>query len=337
MKNKNRIIKNSLFYFTLCVLHSALFLAVIFISALAVSAQNKFFVRISAETSIENDRIELGKIAEIKGDEKSVEKLQKISLGYAPNVGMLREIPREKIILAIAAAGFSANEIALEAPPKIIVRRTAQNLDEKILRAAVENAVAAELQTEGVMFNIARLELPAKIEIPAGNFAVRAVLGNAQNMFAPFSVALEIRVNEKLVRRVSAMLEIEAFADVLVTNKDLVSGKKLTAEDTKIENRRITKPLKTYLRNPELLRGLNLTKNLTTGEEITTDSTVSAAVIKTGDAVQIEAVSDKLKIVISGEARTNGKIGDRISVKNAQSGAILQALVLDEKTVRVNF
>lgn len=318
-------------------LRPALLLMVIAVCTLAVSAQNKISVRLSAETAIENDRIELGKIAEIKGDEKSVEKLKKVSLGYAPNIGMLREIQRDKLILAIAAAGFSTNEILLESPPKIIVKRTAQNIGDKILREAVEKAVADELKAENVTFTISRLDLPSKIEIPSGDFVVKAFLGKSQNLFAPFSVALEIRVDEKIVRRLSAMIQIEAFAEILVANKNLISGKRLANDDVKTENRHLEKPLKNYLRNIESLRGLNLIKNLTEGDELTTDSTIAAAVIKTGDAVQIEAHSEKLKIIINGEARTNGKIGDRISVKNTQSGAILQAVVLDEKTVRVNF
>lgn len=328
MENKALHLAFSFFHFGLCF-------AVIFL--ISASAQTKTIVRLAPETTIENDRIELGKIARISGDNAKIQKLNSVSLGYAPSVGMLRELTKDRINLAIAAAGFSAADYALDAPAKIIVRRAAQSVAENVLREAVEKAVAEQLKAEGVSFKIARLDLPAQIEIPSGAIEVKADLGNSRNLFAPFSISLEIQADKKTVRRISAMTQIEAFADILVASKDLTLGGKISATDFSIENRRLEKPLANYIRNIENLRGFNLTKNLSAGTVLTTDAVVSAAVIKTGDSVQIQAQSGNLKIIINGEARANGKIGDRISVKNTQSGALLQAVVLDEKTVKVNF
>lgn len=338
MNNGQRTTDNFVLRFTFCILRFALlsFATVVFYSVSA-SAQNKILVRLAPETTIENDRIELGKIARISGEEEQIERLKSISLGYAPSVGMLRELTKDRINLAISAAGFSAKEYTLESPTKIIVRREAQSISEDILREAVEKAVSEQLKTEGVNFKIVRLDLPAKIEIPSGDVSVKADLGNSRNIFAPFSISLEIQIDKKIVRRVSAMTQIEAYADVLVTTRDLKLGEKVSEADVKIENRLLQKSLANYLRNAANLRGVNLTKNLSAGSELTTDSIVAGAVIKTGDLVQIQAQSENLKILINGEARTNGKIGDRISVKNSQSGAILQAVVMDEKTVKVNF
>lgn len=337
--------ENVILYYIFSILHSAFSLsvisvfsaAIVFLSCVSISAQNKIVVRIASETTIENDRIDLGKIAQISGKDNKIERLKLISLGYAPSVGMMRELTKDRINLAISAAGFSAAEFTLESPAKIIVRRSAQTIGDDILREAVEKTVAEQLKTEGVVFKIVRLDLPAKVEIPSGEVSVRADFGNAQNIFTPFSIALEIQVDKKVVRRVSVMMQIEAYADVLVAAKDLTIGGKVSASDVKIENLLLQKPLTNYLRNPETLRGLSLTKSLSAGTALTTDSIIAGAVIKIGDLVQVQAQSENLKIIINGEARANGKIGDRISVKNQASGAILQAIVMDEKTVKVNF
>lgn len=338
MENGKWKMENNTLHFALSILHFALSSVAIFLffASLAFS-QNKTIVRLAPETMIENDRIELGKIAKISGEAAKIDKLNSVSLGYAPSVGMLRELTKDRINLAIAAAGFSAGDYTLDAPAKIIVRRAAQSVGETMMREAVEKAVAEQLKAEGVSFKIVRLDLPAQIEIPSGEIEVKADLGNSRNLFAPFSISLEIQADKKTVRRLSLMTQIEAFANVLVASKDLSLGSKMSASDVIIENRRLEKPLTNYLRTPENLRGVNLTKNISTGTLLTTDTVVSAAVIKTGDLVQIQAQSGNLKIIVGGEARTNGKIGDRISVKNTQSGAILQAVVLDEKTVKVNF
>ena len=302
------------------------------------SAQSKPTIRVSAETVIENDRIELGVISQISGEAMQTARLRKISLGYAPNVGMTREITRPQIALAISAAGFAENELTLDAPAKIVVRRAAQEIEESRIREAVEKAVLNQFAADRIEARIVRLDLPAgKILIQSGETEIRVNVANVQNPFAPFSLPVEIRVDNKTVRRLAVNVQIEAFADVLIAARDLTANGKITEADVKIEKRRLEKSITKYVRDAKALRGAVLLKNVSAGTEITTDALAAGYVIKAGDTVQIEAQSGALKIIVKGEARTSGRIGDRVSVKNSQSGAILQAVVVDEGLVRINF
>ncbi len=65
------------------------------------------------------------------------------------------------------------------------------------------------------------------------------------------------------------------------------------------------------------------------------DSIAAATVIKLGDPVRIEASYGRIKIVVNGEARANGRIGERIAVKNKDSGVLMQAIVIDQGLVKV--
>ncbi len=319
----------------LSVFSAAIFL-LFFVGSLF--AQGKAVIHVSAETTIENDRVTLGDIAEISGaNEEAKNRLKMVSLGYAPNVGMTREIFKDKILLAIAAAGFSKNDFALDAPAKIFVRRTAQIVGQNLLREAVEKAVLTNFQRENISAKIVRLDLPSDIQISSGKVEVRANPINAGNFFLPFSVSLEIRVDEKIVRRASATVQVEASAEILVAAKDLISGAKIAESDVKKEIRRLEKPLNSYLRDASKLRGAILTNNLSGGAEITIDAVAAGYVIRGGDLVRIVGESGKMQIIINGEARSSGKIGDRIAVKNSQSGTILQAVVVDEGLVKVLF
>jgi len=59
---------------------------------------------VRVESIARQDRLFLGDVAEILSESGSREQLRTIALGYAPEVGALREWQR-KIALAIAAAG----------------------------------------------------------------------------------------------------------------------------------------------------------------------------------------------------------------------------------------
>lgn len=323
--------------FTITLFSKFSVLAAVVCCCLPVFAQGKVSIQIAPEITVENDTIRLGKIAEIKGDEAKAERMKNISLGYAPNVGMLREISRRQLELAISAAGFLPNEITIISPDKFIVRRDAQEISATLIRETIEKAISAQFSDNKILIQIVKIEVPEKIYVPLGKSEIRTNFANIRNPFAPFSLPLEIRIDGLVVRRISANLQIEGFAEILVAAKNLSLNSKITENDVRLEKRRIEKNISNYLFDKEKLRGANLVKNLTEGAEITADSFVAGVVVKNGDLLRIEGYSGKLKIIVSGEARASGKIGDRIAVKNSQSGAILQATVVDEGLVRINF
>lgn len=314
-----------------------IFAITIFVFCFAVSAFAQTNIRVNAETVIENEQIILGDIAEISGVKQNAERLRSISLGYAPNIGMVREIERDRIKLMISAAGFSAKEFALNSPESVIIRRAGQEINQIQIRESIEQTILEQFEKSEVSVRILRIEVPEKIEVPMGKVKIETKLSNILNIFAPFSMPVEIRVNDLVVQRLSANVEIEAFANVFVASKDLEKNSRLNLADVTLENRRIEKPLSNYLRETEKLRGIKLTKDLMSGAILTTDSFFADVVIKIGDPVRIVGESGKFKIVINGEARASGKIGDRIAVKNLQSDKILQAIVVDEGLVKVNF
>lgn len=317
------------------------FYAVVFFcfGVLSVSAQTSAAIRILPQTQIENDTIRLGDIAKISGaGDEVVQRLKTISLGYAPNVGSIREIERAKIELAIRAAGFAAADVRLEMPSRILIKRGGQKVGAELLREAVETAILPNFSASGAKAQIVRLDLPESIEIPAGKVSIKASAPNfIGNLTAPFSVPLEIRVDERVVKRLNATVNIEVSAIVFVAAKNLVSGANLSEADVQPENRRLEKMPSNYFRDRKNLRGAVLLKNLAAGAEITRDAVVAGIVVKTGDLIRIVGESGKTKIIIAGEARASGRVGDRIPVKNLQSNAVLQAVVVDEGVVQVRF
>lgn len=295
-------------------------------------------VRVGAEVIAQGERLVLGDIGSIDGaDAGCVERLRAVSLGYAPNVGAVRELTREKIQLSIAAAGFSIGDVALQSPAVVTVKRAAQRVAPETLREAVERVTLAELEARGATAQLVRLDLPTSIEVPSGTVQARASLGGVKDYSAPFAVSIELLVDGRVVRRLSATAQVEAQAAVLVAARDLTENTRLREQDVRLEMRRLERPIATYVREFERLRGVALTRTLASGEPVTTDAIYADIVIKPGDPVRIVGESGGLSLSVAGEARAAGRVGDRIQVKNLQSGVLLQAFVVDEGLVRVRF
>jgi flagella basal body P-ring formation protein FlgA len=309
-----------------------------------VFAQGKLAIHIPAETTVAADQIALGDIAEISGGETSAAshsaaRARQISLGFSPRVGAMREIGRANILLALAAAGFNESDLALDIPAKVLVKRAAQVLSQNALREAVEKAILPPFEAENVSARIVKLELPGSVDLPTGSVEVRVVnFSGVTTFLAPTVLSLELRVDGKVLRRVPVNVEVEASADVLVLDHNGLAGARLSAADVRVEKIRLERSLSSYLRSPASLAGKKLLKNLSASTPLTTDAIAADTVIKAGDTVSIIARSSGgMQISITGEARAGGRIGDRIAVKNTQSGVILQAQVIDEGLVKLNF
>lgn len=294
-------------------------------------------IRVNGETIVKNDKLMLGNIAEVtSNDAIIVERLRTISLGYAPNVGAVRELQREKIFMAIASAGFSTSDVSFESPTIVRIRRASQTVDSKLIREVVENAVLNPLKTVGAVTELTRLDVPVSVEVPTGEVEVRASSGIVRDLFSPFSVSIEILIDGRVAKRMSAIAQVEATMPVIVAARDIQSNERIKETDVRVETRKLSKPVTNYFRDFSKLRGTDSSRPIAKGEIVTSDSMVAGIVIKAGDSVRLIYNSGDMQIVVMGEARALGRIGDRIQVKNKQSGTFLQAIIVDEGIVRVN-
>ena len=295
-------------------------------------------VRVVAETIAQQDRVTLGDLAEVRAEAaETVTRLRAVSLGYAPNVGMTREIARERLTLAIAAAGFAEGTVRLEAPAVILIRRAAQVVDSLLIREAIEHATLDALNASGATARLSRLDFPAQVEAPAGQLEIRASAGQVRDVFSPFTVFVELWQEGRVVKRFNATAQVEAFAPILVVAREIAANTRLRQDSFKTEVKRLERPLNQYVTDPERLRGMAVRRAMARGEAIMTDVIHSEIVVRPGDQVRIIGQSGALQLIVTGEARAAGRIGDRIQVKNSQSGALLQAIVADEGVVRIRF
>ena len=164
---------------------------------------------------------------------------------------------------------------------------------------------------------------------------------NVRDVFSPFTVFVEFWQEGRIVHRCNAVAQVEAHAPVVVAARELSAQTRLRADAITVEVRKLTRPLNNYVTNADYLRGMALRRAVGRGEIITREDLNSEIVVRSGDQVRIIGESGSgahaIQVFVTGEARSAGRIGDRIQVKNLQSGVMLQAVVTDEGVVRIRF
>jgi flagella basal body P-ring formation protein FlgA len=293
---------------------------------------------VRSEATAQADVLLLGDVAEIVcPDEEARARLASISLGYAPRVGAARELTREQIERAVAAAGFHAGQVVIEIGRAPVVRRASQRVAADVLREAVERAALSALRAAGAEARLVRFDAPQSVSLPSGALAVGVEPLAARDLFRPFTAYVTLSVDGRLARRLAVTTEAEAEAEVCVAARDLAAGARVRPEDVKVERRRLTRAPSDYCARPGELRGVSARRGFAAGETVGRADLAREIVIKPGDAVRIVGESGATRVSVAGEARGAGRVGDRVQVRNKQSGAALQAVVVDEGLVRVAF
>lgn len=295
-------------------------------------------VKARAEAVVKSDVIHLADVAEVAcADAGRRARLEQISLGYAPGVGATRELSATALLLAVSAAGFVTGEVTIEPARPVLVRRASQTVSAVLLREAVERAALSALRAESVEARLIRFDAPAAVELPAGAVEVRIEPILARDLFRPFTAFVVLAVDGRVVRRLAVVAAIEAEAAVCVAARDVAAGARLRPEDVRVEKRRLTRRPAEYFTDPSQLRGVSAREGLAEGAAVSRDGLTREFVVQPGDAVRIVGESGTFSVSVAGEARGAGRVGDRVQVKNLQSGVALQAVVVDEGLVRVSF
>jgi flagellar basal body P-ring formation protein FlgA len=289
------------------------------------------------DSSAARETVLIGDIADVTGGRaESVHRLRGVSLGCAPALGVTRMIARAEIAAAIRAAGFSEREIAFGGAAVTRIRRDAQVIDLDVIRQSIERTMRDKLDGGGdVSFEMPPLEDVPPIVAPPGEPDIRVAVHGAVGVSGTLPCVVEVRVAGRVVRRLTVQAKVNAYAKVFALLRAVAAGERIRESDGVFLRMRLTQPLARYVTPGRFPKAIFARRALAPREPVLRDALATQPVVKPGDTVRIIGRSEGVVVEVGGEARGTGRIGDRIQVRNKQSGVLLTALVEDEGVVSV--
>lgn len=128
-------------------------------------------------------------------------------------------------------------------------------------------------------------------------------------------------------------VRIQTIVPVLVTRMRINKGTLLNQSNIEVIFKDSAKIRGTIMTDPNLVTGARIKRNLSQGSVITDKNT---CFVCKDEPVNIIAKSDNFEIKSSGTALTDGSLGETISVRNKQSGRIVQGQVSAINEVVIN-
>lgn len=129
--------------------------------------------------------------------------------------------------------------------------------------------------------------------------------------------------------------KLQRFAQVITPTKTLARGDKILESDIQIIENEIT-ALNSYFTDKNSIVGQTTKTIILPGQIIQSSQIIPSKFVKRGEMVNMIAEIPGLKITSKGTALNDGTLGESIQVKALGSKRIVDATVVNERTVKVS-
>ncbi|MBI5834567.1 MAG: flagella basal body P-ring formation protein FlgA [Armatimonadetes bacterium] len=254
-------------------------------------------VNLMPTANIAGESVTLGDLGNLPADHP----LNGLVIAPAPLPGLRLCLSRDQIELRLLRLGYRSGDVRLTGAGSVVVSRTGQMLRPDLVQAAVTKLI-------GLPVTVERLPQFGALPLGALDYRLRSDLPNP--LPDQFSLTLDVLVAGQVVARPTVSLKLALPAAPVAAVDQTVS---------------VTRP------TPTPATG---TRPAAPGAP--TAPTAPAWQVKRGDRVAVTAVSGAVRIVLSGEARGQGTLGDTIAfevVLGGQKRTVSARIVAPDRAV----
>lgn len=228
-------------------------------------------------------------------------------------------------LISYGASSFSGSGKTSFSLEEEIRRILEEYFKEKIIRDSRSQIEIREVKVLDSVFFLSPTNLSGVILSP------HAYKGG--NIFA--TILLDLGNEEVKSVRVSAKAEL--IREVLVTTRHLSKNHQIKEGDVELALKRISPFHLKVITDPKEVIGKRTTLSINPGEILLEGMVEVVPLLRKGDQVFLLVENSKFKITALGEAKEEGRMGDRIRVVNLTTKREVYGRVLDAKTVIIDF
>lgn len=320
--------------------------------AAPAAARSGAVIILHSEPIVRNELIRLGEIADIESDDPALAReLHSLVVGRAAPPGAARDVDLTYVRIRLRQAGLADDQFHLVFPPgmdekgRFSVRTPAQTVGAAALRDAVEQAIRTALAGSSVREEEgAKDVLTPQVEIGFGDLPdLQVPVGVVAIRVAPFQrrpsgsviASVQVAVDGRPVRTIPVRASVQVLEPVLVLKETLPRHTPLAPEFITVERRDERSVPAGVLRSPSQLDGMRTARYLRAGSILSEGVIEPVPDVAAGDTVRILAQVGVVKVMAEGVLLADGRIGDRVPVKNGGSGEVVWGRLTEGKVVRV--
>lgn len=205
------------------------------------------------------------------------------------------------------------------------------------VREVLQGFVRQKTESLGIDARVRKVGYSGDLALPPGEAAYEVVAPQGWEGYGPVSLALIVRIDDRVVKNIPVQVDVEALADVVVAARQLNGGETLREGDVALQRREITTTGARFCRNIRDAVGKRVRMAVRANAPLRADYLEKPTLVKSGQMVNMVAENDLVRATARGRARSSGGEGDVVMVQNLVTQREMPALVVDANTVAVDF
>ncbi len=206
------------------------------------------------------------------------------------------------------------------------------------IQRAVEHFVQAQVTTELPEDARAVIDVRWQGELQLdgeGATHIRVRRTSSRPLRGPSVMRVGIDIDGQTQHTMSVTADVRIWRPVVVASHMLRRGEAIGAESCEVAERDVTQVRGQYYADAQALQGMRARRTVGIGDIVTDNHIEKMPVVRRGDAIMLVARAGRMSMSAAGEALQDGGVGDRIRVKNSDSGKTIYGHVLEGGAIQV--
>jgi flagella basal body P-ring formation protein FlgA len=286
--------------------------------------------RLRAEAVVAAPTIRLGEVAHISGTGPMAKRLAGVEIGPAPLPGRERTISADSVRIRLRQNRLDPALLSKGPERTCRVTRAAQSVPADRILDAARDFLKARLADGPGRLALECLTEPRGMTLPTGALELAASLPPG-GTGATRRVTITATVDGKPGARADLLFRVRRYTRIAVASASIPRGETLQGR-VAYEERDLTGLPADIFEEGRLPEGLLALRALSPGTPITGETAAPPPLIHRGDAILLRAVTGDIVVSAPAEALEDGREGEVIRVRNANSRRESRARVVDAGT-----
>lgn len=205
--------------------------------------------------------------------------------------------------------------------------------------AEIRNAVITYVQQKQANSNnevrLKRLTVGGSPTLPDGNLDYEVIAPQQWGGWGSANIAVLARQGDRVIGNINVRVDVEVLADMVFTVRQIDFGSIISATDLVIRKNDVGSVQGRYLANVDDAVGKKARSTLKANVPVKSEQLEKNPIIKSGQMVSIVAESERIRVTVTGKAKSAGSYGDTIIVQNLSSLKEMPARIVNSETVQI--
>jgi flagella basal body P-ring formation protein FlgA len=297
-------------------------------------------ITIPMDATVRGTEIEIGEIvSSITGaDQATIDAIEAIELGRAPNPGFSRAIDRNMIRSKIRQQ-IPSLEVSFGGRAACRVKPEVQTVTKDQMLAAVDAEITKMVKGRDITWtptkSLGALEVPMS-DGEVGEAKLEAILEGADLTTGLMNVEIRVKVSGATYRTIFASWDVKVWEKLPVLVRNLPAGTDISPALFRIDRTVVPTGGVGMVLSPNSMVGAIANRTLLEGQVVTEADVARPAIMHKGDMVTLLVRKGKIRAEVTVIVQSTGSIGDMVRVVRTDTGLELSGVIKSRELVELN-